>query len=526
MILVQDQEASSAPKKRQNPVLSGGIFILLVVPLALPQSNIALYWRVLGLTLLGLGVLYTFFFKSALSSVVLAASFASLFEAPLKYLTDNKLETTTAYLGRDLLIYSLILALSLNLLLKFIQGDLAGKAPPAMFLVVCFLLNLIVQIFNPDAYTPLASFLNSRIFWEMLPLYFIGFYYLRTIKDWKIIFATFAVLTTVNGVVAVYQSSVGPDVIGAWGPGYKTQIFDRQRTVLTSDNQLTFRPFGLGTDMGFSGYLGVVTIPMLTALLATGEQRRTQSGLVSNLRQLLNVALISTLVAGTFAAVIISGSRTIVLSSVLLAGASLLFSFWKASKVRLIIGTGISIALALAALQLVTIFAPYFAERYTSINSTEKTVETFNSEGRIVQITEIPIGIALRHPFGAGLDNLGPGASFSNTLAGTPTRPLVENAENMLNLTLLGLGLPGLAIFALLHLRFARLCWQAIQSVPDKDAKALMGGGWLLILFFLPNWLFGGWIVFPFNMLFWLMPGMILGTADEYRKKRTLEALE
>lgn len=526
MIAEKSPGAKIAPKERQNPVLIGGILILLLVPLALPQSNIALYWRVLAFALLGLGVFYTFFFKSAQASVVLAATFASMFEAPLKYLTDSKIEAAVGYLGRDLLIYSLVISLFLGFLGKLSRGLPEGKGPPVTFLIICFLLNILIQIYNPSAYTSLASFLNSRLFWEMLPLYFIGYFYLRSVKDWKIIFVTFALLSTVNGVVATYQSAVGPDVIGSWGPGYKTQIFDRGRLLLTSDLQVTFRPFGLGPDIGFSGYLGAVTVPMLAALLAARGKRERRSEILSLFAQLSGILLISILIAGTFAAVIVSGARSVVIFSTVLAVASLLFFSWKASKIRLVIGLGISVTLALAALQLVTIVAPYFAERYSSVNTAEKTVETFNSEGRIDQVTAIPLSIALRYPFGSGLDNLGPGAGFSNTAAGTPVRPQPENTENTLNLALLGLGIPGVLIWLLIHLQFIRLSWKAIQSVADEEAKTLMGGGLILLVFLLANWLLGTIILFPYNMLFWLLPGMILGTADEYRKKKLMRAAQ
>lgn len=526
MISAQIQENEASPKKRQNPVLIGGILILLVVPLALPQSSTSLYWQVLGITLLVMGVFYTFVFKSALSSVVLAAAFASMFEAPLKYLTDNKIEAVVGYLGRDLLIYSLVIGLFLGLVAKISQGATIGKAPPVMLLIVCFLLNILIQIYNPYAYTALASFLNSRMFWEMLPLYFIGYYYLRSVKDWKIIFTTFALLTLVNGIVATYQSAVGPELIATWGPGYRTQIYDAGRLGLTSDNQLTFRPFGLGPDIGFSGYLGLVTIPMLSALLASRGKSQDKFKIFSLLGQFANTLFISVLVAGTFAAVIVSGSRTVVVIATVLTGASLLFFSWKASKVRLLIGVSISIVLALASLELVTIVAPYFAERYTTVNTAEKTVETFNSEGRLAQITQIPLSIALRYPFGAGLDNLGPGAAFSNTLAGSPIRPQPENTENTTNFALLGLGIPGFLLWLSIHLQFIRLSWKAIQSVPDQEAKTLMGGGFILLFLLLFSWPFGGIILFPYNMLFWLIPGMILGTADGYRKQRIAKAIE
>jgi hypothetical protein len=520
MTSITPQRPKAPPKERKNPVLLGGLLIILVLPLALPRNSISLYWQVLGLVILGMGVFYAFIFKNSVVTISLAATFAGMFEAPLKYLTDIKIENILGYLGRDLIIYSLVLSLLLVFFAGLRPETPEGKAPPATFWIVCFLLNILVQIFNPEAYTALASFLNSRIFWEMLPLYFIGYYYLRSVKDWKIIFVIFCLLTLVNGVVAVYQSSVGPDQIAAWGPGYRTQIFDRGRTVTTSEGEKTFRPFGLGPDLGFSGVLGLVTIPMLTALLVAQGQRPKQPKVLSLFGRLLGVFFVGVLVAGTFGAIIVSGSRSSIVLGVTFSIVSLLFFSWKAPKIQLAIGIGISISLALVVLSFVKVVAPNFAERYTDVSSTETAIETFNQEDRWAQISRIPLDIAIRHPFGAGLDNLGPGAAFSNTLVGTPTRRQFENSENNITLSLLGMGIPGLLIWLFLHLRLLYLSWKAIQSVRDQEAKTIMGGGFILFVLMLAFWPFGGFITFPLNMVFWLIPGMILGTADEYRKKR------
>jgi hypothetical protein len=514
------QRPKAPPKERKNPVLLGGLLIILVLPLALPRNSISLYWQVLGIVLLGMGAFYAFVFKNAVVTVSLAATFAGMFEAPLKYLTDNKIIGILGYLGRDFIIYTLVLSFLLDFFAKLRPEIPEGKAPPAMFWIVCFLLNILVQIFNPEAYTALASFLNSRIFWEMIPLYFIGYYYLRSMKDWKIIFVLFCLLTLVNGIVAIYQSSVGPDQIAAWGPGYKTQIFDRGRTVTTSEGEITFRPFGLGPDLGFSGFLGLVTIPMLTALLVAQGQQPEQPKILSLFGRLVGISLVGVLVAGTFGAIIVSGSRSVVILGVVFGTVSLLFFSWKASKIQLAIGISISISLALVVLSFLKVVAPNFAERYTQVSSAENAIETFNEENRWAQISTIPIDIAVRHPFGAGLDNLGPGASFSNTLVGTPTRPQIENSENNITLSLIGMGVPGLLIWLFIHLRLIYLSWNAIQSVRDQEAKTIMGGGFILYVLMLIFWPFGGFITFPLNMVFWLIPGMILGTADEYRKKR------
>ncbi len=502
-------------------LLIAGVLILSALPLALPQTSIALYWRVLGYSLLGMGVLYAFFLKDVLVTTVLSISFAAMFEAPIKYLSGERIEAAVGYVGRDLLLYTLVLSLFLGWVARNRRNGRNTDVPPVLLLLICFLLNLLVQCFNPESYSPFASFLNSRLFWEMIPLYFLGYYFLRSARAWRVIFATFAIMASLNGAVAVYQSAMGPEVIAGWGPGYKNQIYDQGRTLYANDGELTFRPLGLGADMGFSGALGLVATPMLCSLLFARRDDRQEGALFSVVKTVLNILLVSGLVAGTVAAIIIAGSRSILVLSILSAGISLVFFTWKTSKIQLALGVFAATVIAVAAIQYVTAVAPYFAERYTTIKSAGEVVKTFESENRLSQVTSIPLDLAIRYPLGGGLDNIGPGAQFANQLAGSYLRPQRENTENNLNFSLLALGIPGVVIWMLLHANFLKLGWQARNQTEDAELRTFLTGGLVLMIIFVVYWPFGNLFSFPQNVLFWLIPGMMMGTAAEQRRKRS-----
>jgi hypothetical protein len=498
-------------------------FFLLVLPLVLPRSGLGIYWQAVGLSLLGFGSLYIFFSRDALVTVCLVLIFATCFEAPLKYLSDERVLNLTGYLGRDILLYTLVVA---NFMAYFIRRNRTFKNSqrtviPLLLLIVCFLLHLMTQVFNPAAVSPVPSFLNSRIFWEMLPLYFIGFISLRSKKDWRVLFFTFLVVTTINGIVGAYQASVGPDEIVNWGPGYKEQIIDAGRVTKASDRITNIlRPFGLGSDSGFSGSIGVVAVPMVIALLSTPFNLK-RFGLSSLLQQFFTIALIGGLVAGVFTAIAVSGSRSNVLFGFICLGLTLFVLALRGSKTKLILGAIISTLLAAVVLQVLFVVAPFFADRYSSVGSVEDTAKTFEQENRAVQVTTIPLSLAMRYPLGDGLDYAGPGADFANRLAGTKRRPKSENTENNINIVLLTQGLLGLGLWLALHLQFIVKAWQATNKVVDDELRVYMSAAFVVILFFLIYWPFGNLISFPQNTLFWLLPGMVFGSLAEERQTGT-----
>jgi len=501
-------------------------FFLLVLPLVLPRGGLGIYWQAIGLSLLGFGSLYIFFSRDALVTICLVVIFASCFEGPLKYLSDERVLDIAGYIGRDILLYTLLVA---NFLAYFIQRNRPVYQPqrtaiPLLLLIVGFLLHLFVQIFNPAAISPLPSFLNSRMFWEMLPVYFIGFTSLRTKKDWRALFFTFLMVTTVNGVVGAYQASVGPEEIINWGPGYKEQIVDAGRVTRASDGVTAIiRPFGLGSDSGFTGALGVVSVPMVVALLSTpfGLKRL---GLSSLLQQALVITLIGGLVAGVLTGIAVSGSRSAVLFGFICLGLTLFVLALRGSRTKLAVGVIVSTLLGALVLQVLFIVAPFFADRYRTVSSVEDTVQTFNQENRAAQVTSIPMSLALRYPLGDGLDYAGPGAAFANRLAGTIRRPKSENTENNINLVLLTQGVLGLGLWLALHLQFVVKTWQATNRVIDSELRVFVSAAFVLMLLFLADWPFGNLISFPQNTLFWLLPGMVFGSLAEERATRTVSS--
>ncbi|WP_218079975.1 O-antigen ligase family protein [Anthocerotibacter panamensis] len=493
---------------RFTPLILGAILALLLIFLALPSETFSV-WRYLGFAIVIIGVGYVFFSKNAPFAVLASIVFAGLFEGPLKYLGDSRNESIFAYLGRDLLLYALILALLLGLIAGRGERRTSIK-PPLLGIFILFGLNLFIQFFNPAANSPLASFINARLFWEMIPLYFIGYYFLRSVKVWRALLITIAIVAALNGGVAVYQSYIGPRAVASWGPGYYRQIYKIRETVTTESGEETFRPLALGSDGGFSGAVGVAAIPMILALL---NRRKQQETTLAKLPNSFYGVFLYILAIGAALGIYASGSRSALIIGLLTLAVTLVLLAPNVSKVRIILNIGILSVLFVVAFQLVSVVAPSLGFRYDSIKSPENLVETFNSENRLAQVTIFPIDLAQRYPLGAGLDNLGVGAALAAQIAGTYVRPQPENSENNLNLSLLALGIPGTLLWLFMHLTFLVSGWRALKKVDNQELRTYMLSGFILMSLMTVYWPFGSFIVFPQNLLFWLLPGMMLGTA-------------
>ncbi len=494
------------------------IIIFLVIIVLLPDSVVGQIWPSIGISIVLFGTGYAFVTRNVTNSLILAIIYTSMFEAPSRYLTSEKAQTAVSYIGRDLIIYSLILGIILFGFGYRLKADKRTDTPPLVVLFIFFGLNLLIEFFNFNSYSPLASFVNGRLFWEMIPLYFLGYYYIRDVASWRKLFLTIACVSVINGGVAVYQSSIGPAKVAAWGPGYQRQIYERGRTIRTEDNEETFRPMALGGDSGYSGALGLVSVPMIGVLLTFTRKAKTREELQrSFLGRIGGTVFVYALAIGVAVAVYASSSRTALVSSFVAAAVSLFLLSQNASKARILIATLAASTLVLIALPIIIQIAPYIGTRYATITNFQQTFDTFFKEGRDAQVTIIPFDIASRHPLGAGLDNLGPGAEFVNTFLQTPLRPQYENAENNITLTLVGLGIPGFILWIVLHFAFLTSAWRAQKQVRNYEIRTYILGGTILISIFFVFWPFGNLTSFPQNMFFWLIPGMIFGTAKQYK---------
>src|SRR5207249_1531654 len=112
---------------------------------------------------------------------------------------------------------------------------------------------------------------------EWVPLFFLGYAVMRTTRRLRIFLSLLLVVTTINGAVALVQYELTPEQLSTWGPGYAELLHGTgslsERVSYRTDDKRRVRPFGLGSDTGFSGSLAIIAAPAAMALIALGRRR-------------------------------------------------------------------------------------------------------------------------------------------------------------------------------------------------------------------------------------------------------------
>src|SRR5919197_1265629 len=211
-----------------------------------------------------------------------------------------KAGSETVDIGRDVLLYAAVAGMAFRARGPFRLPALGGW-------VVAWTIVIVVQLANPDDGSAVHSIVSLRQHIEFVPLFFVGFAALRTHRSLQGFFALLLAVAAVNGAVGTYQSTLTPQELADWGPGYADLLSGASaRYPVAPDGTARVRPPGLGRDMGFAGILGATALPGGIALLLTVRRR-----------PLATAAVILGLV-GAIMGVLTSESRSAVVAAVIM----------------------------------------------------------------------------------------------------------------------------------------------------------------------------------------------------------------
>ena len=452
----------------------------------------------LGLLAGGLGTLALL--SWSLPRLLLAlVAFVSCFEGPLKNLAPTPLIKYVVYVGRDVLLYG-------GLYLAFRRGELQRIWPrsiPMRGLIVAFLALVAAQLFNPRGFGPVISLLASRPYWEMIPLFFLGYALMTDPERWAPLARVALLCGIANGIAAVVEYQKGPEWLAGLGPGYAAMINGNAARIFRDAAGIArLRPPALGADMGFAASMAFFLWPVL---LGTWFHPRLRASWPVPLGVLTFLAL----VVGT----LVSQSRSDILLSPLMIGAYLLLA--ARGKVARIALTAVTIGvLAGAGVHLASgQFTGVFA-RYRSVGTLNRTINTFvERENRFDTAFETPFVYFTRYFWGNGMGKVGPGAgvfiprkSYHHT-----------DGENEALLMITETGSLATLVLLLIHLGFIRLGFRAWARAPDGPWKALVAIPLATILVMLVLWPLGNFTTFPGNAAFWFYGGSLAALAAKFR---------
>jgi len=443
----------------------------------------------LALLVLGAVLVCVWMFISERYQLTLAV--LMLYLALLDGYLKLKLNTSWATLGRDALLYAIVI----GALVRAAVRRQPIRLPPMTGWVLAFCAVVLMQVFNPAAGSWGHAVASVRPHLEFVPLFFLGYWTMRSPKRLRAFLALLLLVAAINGVVSFVQFSMTPDEFAGWGQGYSDRIYGTAtvsaRLFKDSSGVLHPRPFGLGGDSGFGGVLGMLAVPAALALLLARGRTRP-----------LPLALILVLAAGAAAAVITSQARAAIISSVL---AALAFGVL-ASVSRRLIGTLaallVTAIVALVTVALVTGSSHSAFREYRTITPNRVFATTYEyRRGTLALIPEYVTDF----PLGAGIGSAGPAVGYGGGL----TRGRGLNAESEPNYLLLELGIPGLLVLLGFNLKLLALALRRTHRLPDVELRLLLAA--LLAPLFA---IFGGWIIgittssTPTSPYFWFVAGI------------------
>ncbi|MDQ3630140.1 MAG: hypothetical protein M3417_02445 [Actinomycetota bacterium] len=390
---------------------------------------------------------WCFWHRRADHTLAALGLYLGLLDGYLKLRTGSSVVT----LGRDIL----IVAIALGVLLRAMHSRERLQLPALGGFVLAFSAIVVVELFNPNAPSVAAGLAGVRQHLEFVPLFFLGYAVMRRESRLQKLAIILVVCASIGGIVSYIQSTLTPEQIAQWGPGYRERVLGTGvfagsgRVAFNADGSIAVRPFGLGSDVGGGSLAAALALPALVGMMLWA-------------RGMLRVALIP-LSIGLALAVATSGSRAgliIVFVSIVAFG---LLAATSGRTLRLVASLAVITVLVYAVFQQL---GPgnSTAERAVSI-APNKVVTTYQTErgSSAAKVGEYVV----RYPLGLGVGSVGPaGAIFGRS---DESEPL--DAETLWNFLVLETGLPGLSVFFLMLLTVLSLALRRIRRIADQTLR-------------------------------------------------------
>jgi hypothetical protein len=365
-----------------------------------------------------------------------------------------KLNTPTAALGRDLLLYSIIF----GAVLRLVSDRRPVRLPPLSGYVLAFSVVALVQVFNPGSENLQHALASLRPHLEFVPLFFLGYAVMRRSARLRGYLLLLCVVAAINGVAGLAQLDLTPDQLSGWGPGYAERINGTGAvSARTFDEEGTarVRPLALGSDSGFGGAVAFLAVPALLALLGAVPRR-------------WSLLLGAPLATGIILAVVTSQSRSAIIAAVVALVA--FFGLAAASRLRVtaLVVTTAAVVLTIGVVSVLTARENQSGFRYDTIAPTEVVGTTLDYRRGV--FAAIP-DYAMSFPLGKGLGLVGPAAGFGVNF--DESRAL--NGESQFTFLLVELGVAGLLIFGALQIRLLILTTR-LRRIDDPQVRLLLAG--------------------------------------------------
>lgn len=312
---------------------------------------------------------------------------------------------------------------------------------------------VLAELANPDLRGIAAGLAGMRQHLEFVPLFFLGYAFMRHESQIQKFILLLVLCAAAGGVVSYIQSTLTPEQLAGWGPGYSERVLGTG--AFTGVGRVGFnaagsfvRPFGLGAEAGAGAIAAALALPGLIALMMRASTRTRLA--------------LAPLSAGLALAVLTSGSRAALVTVFVSLFAFGLIAATSKNGVRAMLGLALATALLFGVLQQI---GPHNAStnRGGSV-APSRALTTFSTE-RGASVARLG-DLAMTYPLGVGVGWSGPAAGFRRDV-----RTATFNSETEWNFLVVELGLAGLAIFLAFNVRLLALSITRIRRIQDPSLR-------------------------------------------------------
>jgi len=346
----------------------------------------------------------------------------------------------------------LVVAIAGGALLRALNGRQRMPVPPLGGLVLAFAAVVFLGLFNPSAPPIAEGFGGIRQHLEFVPLFFLGYAYLRKVEQVEKLLLVLVVCASLGGIASFVQSTLTPEQFANWGPGYRERIlgtgtFSGAARVTYEDGRVdAVRPFGLGSDLGAGAVAAALALPALIVLLLGPRGR-------------IRLAAFP-LSVGIALAVATSGTRAALVTVLITTLAFVLIAVTGRNAVRILIGAAVGSVLIYGVFQ--ALGPDNSTTKRARTIAPSQALTTFQGE-RGTSVARFGRYVA-EFPLGVGIGSSGPAASAIRSRTNVELRFDTETEWNFL---VVEIGVAGLMAFAALNLSLFGLALTRIRRMAD-----------------------------------------------------------
>ena len=455
--------------------------------------------------LIGLPILLSADYMRSIMMMFLFASVAGL----LKYKTDfNPVIHVTLDIMMAIICFGWVIRHF------FLYHSSAAKIrTPLGLLIGLFIIVCLLQIFNPYTFSYIASFASLKMHIFMIPLFFFGYHYCRSIdqiRQWSIVFAVIGIIMS---LVAISQFEKGPDQMKVEMPEYSGMI--DSNTWQDEKGKSFFRPMSTTSNAGGASTWMQCIIPLTIAVCMS---RINSKGV----RAFLTAALIICILT-----LLISLIRQMFIVTAAGIGMMFLLQF-NLRRLRK--------NLAVSIIVLGVVLSSYFMAGNVTGNTNiikkflddvVNPVASFKADNRS-EMLQLVFQIAEYYPLGAGLGRTGPaaekfaeenmqfqmdhGRAYGRILYNRGVNvPGMMPGENYFLVMISETGIPGALLITLITVLLLLKGFKAFKAIQDEGLR-WYAAGIMGVLFSIFVVFFGGpaLVTAPLNLFFWFLGGVLL----------------